>query len=88
MEQSSPKKNSSATAAPSLDLDGNPPNPTVMHLRHSLARWERELADLEATACPPVKMYQKARKQNVQRMKIRIEEVREAIAYELKQTRV
>jgi len=88
MEPSTPKKNLSATAAPSFVLDGKPPNPALERLRIRLESVKRELTDLEMLPMPVPKLYIKARNANISRMKTEITDILEAIAYEEKQTQV
>jgi len=77
-----PEKNSSATAAPSFALDGNPENLKLTQLRALYSKVEKQLTELEATPIPPVKLYQKARQNNVNRLKTNLVGLREAIRYE------
>jgi len=83
-EISTPVRNSSATVTPSFELDGSPPNKAAQLLMQRLETALRELSDLEATPEPTPKLYQKARRQNIQRMRINIADLKEALEFERK----
>lgn len=85
MEQSSPKKSSSATADHSFALDGQPPNFMLKKLTELREKTMRQLSEVEATPVPTVKLYVKARRSHIQRLKSNLLDLNEAIAYEQKQ---
>lgn len=78
-------ENSSATAATSFVLDGNPPSEAQKNIHKLTLRLEtlrREMVDLETLPMPVPKLYQKARAANLSRMKTEERDLLEAIAYE------
>jgi len=85
---SSPNANSSATAAPSFVLDGNPPNAKLAWLKTQREYHQTQLTELEATPVPVPKLYIKARNSNISRMKTLLRDIDEAISWEENKTKV
>jgi len=79
-------KSSSATAAPSFELVGTPPNLMLQKLLALREKTMKQLSDLEATPVPTVSLYRKARKSSIQRMRANIVDLNEAILYEERNT--